>query len=200
VPAAKQLLHGSSSPLNLSHLLLVFRHWSQAEGKERGTVRGDGDGDGTGSARTPATPFPIGCFCWVLVIIGHVGVGRGGLSGHGEWIATCGRWSMLRRDAFRVCLFVCFVSFPFVPSCQSTQLGVVCACTNQLGSGLVSVICNNTSGTLLPGVRLARLPSRQQISPLFAEWTGRLYNHHCLSSLFHSKKESERDMRRRPRS
>lgn len=31
VPAAKQLLQGSSSPLNLSHLLLVFRHWSQAE-------------------------------------------------------------------------------------------------------------------------------------------------------------------------
>ena len=31
VPAAKQLLQGSSSPLNLSHLLLVFRHWSHAK-------------------------------------------------------------------------------------------------------------------------------------------------------------------------
>jgi len=31
VPAAKQLLQGSSSLLNLSHLLLVFRHWSQAK-------------------------------------------------------------------------------------------------------------------------------------------------------------------------
>jgi hypothetical protein len=31
VPAAKQLLQGSSSPLNLSHLLFVLRHWSQAE-------------------------------------------------------------------------------------------------------------------------------------------------------------------------
>jgi len=30
VPVAKQLLQGSSSLLNLSHLLLVFRHWSQA--------------------------------------------------------------------------------------------------------------------------------------------------------------------------
>ena len=34
VPAAKQLLQGSSSPLNLSHLLLVLRHWSQAKERE----------------------------------------------------------------------------------------------------------------------------------------------------------------------
>jgi hypothetical protein len=46
VPAAKQLLQGSSSPLNLSHLLLVLRHWSHAK---EGKVSQDG---GSGARST----------------------------------------------------------------------------------------------------------------------------------------------------
>jgi hypothetical protein len=79
VPAAKQLLQGSSSLLNLSHLLLVFRHWSQA--KERDSW----DEWVTGQlVRTSAAPFPVGSLSWVLFVVGQVKVRKGRLYGHGK--------------------------------------------------------------------------------------------------------------------
>lgn len=87
VPAAKQLLQGSSSPLNLSHLLLVLRHWSQA--KEREISR---DERGAGQAgRASAAPFPIGSLGWVLVIVGYVEIGKGRFCRHGEGMTRVGR-------------------------------------------------------------------------------------------------------------
>ena len=72
VSAAKQLLQGSSSLLNLSHLLLVFRHWSQA--KERDSwdecVNGMGRRREVQLVRTSAAPFPVGSLCWVLFVVG----------------------------------------------------------------------------------------------------------------------------------
>lgn len=72
VPAAKQLLQGSSSLLNLSHLLLVFRHWSQAKEWDSWDqwVNGRGLRWELRLERTSAAPFPVGSFGWVLFVVG----------------------------------------------------------------------------------------------------------------------------------
>ena len=62
VPAAKQLLQGSSSLLNLSHLLLVFRHWSQAKERDSWDEWVTEDGSRMGGAA--GTDLCCSFSCW----------------------------------------------------------------------------------------------------------------------------------------
>jgi hypothetical protein len=107
VPAAKQLLQGSSSPLNLSHLLLVFRHWSHAEERE---VSQDGGAAGQG-VRASAAPFSIGRLGGMLVIVRYVRIGKGRVYRHGERIARVRREGRGRRQKNG-------------PGCHAVRLGI----------------------------------------------------------------------------